>query len=59
MERQLDFMFKRRDELVGDVKDQRGKVVMYTKGPNRVSDNALEELYLFLKEMVHNGEGAR
>ena len=56
MERSLDFMFKRRDELSGEIKDQRTKVVLYTKGSDRVSDDALEELYLFLKEMVHNGE---
>ncbi|GMH95416.1 hypothetical protein TrVE_jg2497 [Triparma verrucosa] len=56
MERQLDHMFKRRDELVTEIKDQRATVVNYTKGPGKVSDDSLEELYLFLKEMVHNGE---
>jgi len=32
--------------------------VNYTKGgaATRISDDTLEELYLFLKEMVHNGE---
>ncbi|GMH59565.1 hypothetical protein TL16_g02857 [Triparma laevis f. inornata] len=55
-EKQLDHMFKRRDELVNEIKDQRVTVVNYTKGPDRVTDDALEELYLFLKEMVHNGE---
>jgi hypothetical protein len=33
-------------------------VVAYSKpgAANRISDDTLEELYLFLKEMVHNGE---
>eukprot|EP00520_Triparma_pacifica_P000362 CAMPEP_0118651880 /NCGR_PEP_ID=MMETSP0785-20121206/11020_1 /TAXON_ID=91992 /ORGANISM="Bolidomonas pacifica, Strain CCMP 1866" /LENGTH=1039 /DNA_ID=CAMNT_0006544359 /DNA_START=222 /DNA_END=3338 /DNA_ORIENTATION=+ len=55
-EKTLDYMFKRREQLSSEITDQRKVVVNFTKNPNRVSDDHLEELYLFLKEMVHNGE---
>ena len=55
-EQTLDYMFKRREQLTTEITEQRKVVVNFTKNPNRVSDDHLEELYLFLKEMVHNGD---
>jgi len=55
-ERNLDYMFRRRDELSREIVDQRGLVVNFTRPPFRISDDTLEELYLFLKEIVHNGQ---
>ena len=55
-EQTLDYMFKRREQLTTEITEQRKAVVNFTKNPNRVSDDHLEELYLFLKEMVHNGD---
>ena len=55
-EKHLDYMLRRREELSAEIVEQRKVVVNYTKNPERVPDDTLEELYLFLKEMVHNGE---
>jgi len=55
-ERNLDYMFRRRDTLGKEIVEQRKLVVNFSKPPFRISDDTLEELYLFLKEIVHNGK---
>mmetsp|Transcript_30172 Transcript_30172/g.38922 ORF Transcript_30172/g.38922 Transcript_30172/m.38922 type:complete len:897 (+) Transcript_30172:103-2793(+) len=55
-EQDLAAMLTRVDELQKITEKQRDKVTIYTRPPQSVKNDNLEEIYLFIKEMVHGGQ---
>lgn len=55
-EQDLEAMFVRADELQRTTVKQRDQVKVYTRPPHSVNNDSLEEIYLFIKEMVHGGQ---
>ena len=52
----LDSLLRKADTLHAEVGTQRTGVVAFTAEPHCVGKETLEEVYLFLKEKVHNNE---